>query len=306
MKKRFVSVITLLIIILLSLSVVACGSGKATDNGIEMGVSGDDMMEPESSVNKSEDTTTTTNNSGDGSKIIKTASITAETKEYANSTEQLKALITSVGGHVSNSSSNENASYRTDGKTEKSANYTIKIPSESFDSFISSLSSIFNVTNLSTATQDVSESYFTLQARISTLQAKREGLVSMLQNVDVNTDFTTWQKINAELTEIDTQLNIYNEQLKSLENKVAYSTITLTVREVTELTVLEEKGYGEEILEAFKESGESVVEFFKGLLIMLIYVLPFAIIWGAFVLIVVLIIRFSIKRKKAKDSKIQK
>ena len=300
MKKRIISIISVLLIIVLALLIVSCGSkGVASDreyiNGAAGEMSGADIIEKPADI--------TTSGTGDGSKIIKTATITAETKEYEKSTEQLKALIVSLGGHISNSSASENASYNSNGKPEKNAKYTLKIPSESFDSFLESLSDIFNIINLSTATEDVSESYFTLQARISTLEAKREGLVSMLKNVDVNTDFSTWKKINDELTEIDTQLNIYNEQLKTLESKVAFSTVTLSVREVVEYTELDEKTYGDEVADAFKGSIESVTEFFKDLFIGAIYVLPFALIWGTVVAVVVVIARVSIKKKKAKNNK---
>ena len=294
MKNKIFAII---LVIIFTLGIVSCGSRDKAENDsvIQNGYSGE-----AGSVEKNEETYTSESTAtGDGSKIIKSATISAETKEYDKSTEELKALITSTGGHIANSSASENSSYRNNGTTEKHANYTIKIPSESFDSFISNLSTIFNVTNLSTATEDVSESYFTLQARIETLQSKREGLVSMLQNVDVNIDFTTWQKINAELTEIDTQLTVYNEQLKSLENKVAYSIVTLSVREVAEYTETEEKGYGAELFEALTGGLASAGEFFKGFLLVIIFLLPFILIFGGCLTIVIIIV----KRKKTKKNK---
>lgn len=301
MKKRIAVIIALLLITVLALSVISCGSSNkgAADEDYIIGAP---SYSENGSMEKVEGTDSSYSN-GDGSKIIKNANIIAETQDYASATEQLKSLITSVGGHISNSNASENASYNSSGKPEKNASYTIKVPAEQFDSFISGLSNIFNVTKLSTSTEDVSESYFTLQARIDTLKAKREGLVSMLKNVDVNTDFTTWQKINSELTQIDTQLNIYNEQLKALENKVSYATITLSVREVVELTETEEKGYGAEVLDAVKGSLTGVVEFFKGLLIVLIYALPFLIMVAGTVIIVIVIIRSSIRRKRARRNR---
>jgi hypothetical protein len=301
MKKRIVVIIALLLITVLALSVISCGSSNKGAADGDSFASAPSYGENDS-MEKVEGTDSSYSN-GDGSKIIKNANIIAETQDYASATEQLKSLITSVGGHISNSNASENASYNSSGKPEKNASYTIKVPAEQFDSFISGLSNVFNVTKLSTSTEDVSESYFTLQARIDTLQAKREGLVSMLKNVDVNTDFTTWQKINSELTQIDTQLNIYNEQLKALENKVSYATITLSVREVVELTETEEKGYGAEVLDAVKGSLTGVVEFFKGLLIVLIYALPFLIMVAGTVIIVIVIIRSSIRRKRARRNR---
>lgn len=273
MKKKFYSIIlATFLMITLIFGLISCGaSGSVSkDYFAEENYAGDSgAPEGDIKLDYSSDTS-----SDDGLKIIKTADITAETQEYDKDTEKLKALITSVGGHISNSNANENASYNSEGKPEKNATYTIKVPAEQFDAFVSGISDIFNVTKLSTSTEDVSESYFTLKARIETLQAKREGLVAMLKNVNVNTDFATWQKINSELTDIDTQINIYNEQLQALENKISYSTINLSVREVIELTETEEKGYGERVADAFKDSFNTFVEVLKELLLVLIYLLP--------------------------------
>lgn len=299
MKKRIISIVSVILVMLLALTLFSCGSSsksgnayKAEDVVVEMG--------PSESFDKTDNVISGT--VGDGSKIIKTATVSAETKNYSKATEDLKASITSIGGHIAKSSVSENTSYRNDGGTEKRADYIIKVPSEKFDSFLSTLSKLFNVTNMTTASEDVSESYFTLQARISTLQAKREGLVSMLKNVDVNTDFTTWQKINAELTEIDTQLTIYNEQLKSLENKVAYSTVTLSVFEVKEYTETVKQGYGSQVADAFKDSFSSAAKFFKELLLMMIYVLPFLLVLAC-IAVIILMICISVKKKRAKINK---
>ena len=71
------------------MSIVSCGSkGVASDsdysNKMEIGMSGADIVEKPADI--------TTSGTGDGSKIIKIATVTAETKEYEKSTEQLKAL----------------------------------------------------------------------------------------------------------------------------------------------------------------------------------------------------------------------
>lgn len=238
-------------------------------------------------------------------KIIKTATVSAETKDYAKATEDLKALIASVGGNIANSSASESASYYSDGKMERRADYTIKIPSESFDRFLSELGKFLNITNLSTATEDVTETYFSYESRIDTLAAKRAGLLSMLENVDVNTDFETWQKINSELTEIDVQLNYYNELLKNLDSKIARSTVKLSLREVIAYTAVEEKTYGDEVADAFKESFRNVGDFFKALFILFIYVAPFGVIFGLVALGIILIVKYAQKKKRS-DNKEKK
>ena len=141
MKKRIIAVISVLLITVLLLGTVSCGaSGKASNDfaAEKDSFAGESIGSAAGTVKPDGSTATAT---GDGTKIIKTATVNAETKEYAKSTEALKALIESVGGHISTSSASENASYRTNGRPEKHANYTIKVPSDKFDEFLESFES---------------------------------------------------------------------------------------------------------------------------------------------------------------------
>ena len=308
MKRKISSLLALLLVLVLALGIVSCGAGSSMNEGYY----GEDNLAGEmGSTDPSIKTDTDDSVSySDGTKIIKNASVSAETQEWDKSTESLKTLISKYSGHIANSSVTENASYRSDGEMERRASYTIKIPSEQFDAFLDELSDIFNVTNSSTTTEDVSESYFTLQARIETLESKRLGLENMLKNVDANLDFATWKQLNDELSEVETQLTMYNNQLENLKNKVAYSTINLSVSEVVEYTETEEKAYGEQVVDAFTESFAIFVEVLKGLLIVIIYLLPLILVILAFALlnagcaaIIVVIIRSIIKRKRNKKKK---
>ncbi len=292
--KAYIRIITLFAVVsVLLLAFVSCGkSANASDSySPEIGVTED------SAASKDEMSAENVNEA----KIIKNATVSAETKDYAKSTEELKDLIASVGGNIANSSASESASYYTDGKVERRADYTIKIPSENFDVFLDGLGKLLNITNLSTSTDDVTETYFSYESRISTLESKREGLLTMLENVDVNIDFNTWQKINSELTEIDVQLNYYNELLKNLDSKITKSTVRLSLREVITYTAVEEKTYGDEVAEALKESLSNVGGFFKGLFIALIYIAPFGVIVGLSAFGIVVLVKHIRKKKKSDD-----
>lgn len=296
MKKRFISLFAAFLLIVLMLGLVSCASGRVSQNYSDYEENVGDpstqvVVKPDGAISLS-----------DGSKIIKMATVDAETKDYAKDIKNLEESISNIGGYISSSSVRENTSYRGE-EIERYANYVIKVPSDKFDKFISDLSNIFNVVSMSTSTEDVSESYLTLQARISTLEAKREGLVSMLQKTDVNTDFATWQKINAELTELDTQLAVYTEQLNALENKVAYSTVTLYVYEVDLYGDSIENGYGEAVADAFEESFSSVEYFFKEAFLFLIHVLPFIFIWLGIVVVTVIVCVVVRKKTNKKNKK---
>lgn len=100
------------------------------------------------------------------------------------------------------------------------------------------------------------------------------------------------------------------DQLQSLDKKIAYSTINLSVREVAEYTETEEKGYGEQVVDAFKDSFNIFLDFLKGLLLALIYLLPFILLIGVGILafagcvaLLIVIIKAIIKRKKVRKNK---
>ena len=307
MKKKFLSLLAILLIIVFTLGMVSCGAKGNVGNDYAADV---DVSFPGSTGESGKNEISGSDVSVDQAKIIKVADVTAETKKYDEATEKLKDLIASVGGNISNSNVTENASYRTDGKTEKRAQYTIKVPTAKFDDFLSELSKIFNITKSITTEEDVNDTYVTLESRIKTLETKKAALEVMLANVDMKLDFATWQKISDELCEVESQLNMYGDQLESLDKKIAFSTVNLSVREVVEYTEPEEKGYGEQVVDAFKDSFNVFLEFLKGLLIVLIYLLPFILLIGVGVLALVVcialliaIIKAIIKRKKKRKNK---
>lgn len=244
-----------------------------------------------------------TNESGNaiefGEKIIKDATVVAETKDFINATDSLKSLIKAYNGGIVSSSSSEHASYHDDDEMIRKSNYTIKIPSEKFDEFLDKLNEYFNITNITTNTEDVTDEYYDLNAIIDTLKSKQEGLRTMLSETDKNMNFGTWKQINDELTDVETQLARCQAQLKLLEGKTAYSTINLSITEVKVLTDTQEITFLNEIKNAFDESINFSIDITKGLLILVIYLLP-AIVFCAIVSGVVLIVVFCVTRKRKK------
>jgi len=294
MKKFRIAII--FIAIMLALAVfTSCNSNESYDgyasNGEVLPEAGDSV-----GVEKGEDS--------EAAKIIKNATVNAETKDFEDSADKLKTLINSVGGNIANSNSTVGTSYHSSGESAKRANYTIKVPSEKFEEFLAGLEELLNVTYITTSTEDVTENYLTVEAKIESLEAQRKGLVDMLESVDLSKDFYTWQQIKNELSAVETQLNYYHNVLQGLDKVTRYSTVTLTVEEVVELTVLNEgeESFWQEIGNAFKGSFSVALEFFKGLIIVLIYLLPFGIVLGsiavAVVIFVVLVRRSNKKRAK--------
>jgi hypothetical protein len=233
----------------------------------------------------------------DSQKVVKNASVTAETKNYAEATDKLKALISTNGVVIASSNTKVEASYYSSDDMLRNANYVLKVPADKFDAFIDGLGEFLNITYITTSTEDVSDMYYDLEAVIETLNAKRDSLLEMLNATDSKTNFSYWKQLTEELTEIETQIARYEAQMKALSGRVNYSTVTLSLREVGELTATEEKTYGAELWEAVKDGLVFILEFFKVVLIVAIYLLPFAFVGGVVFLIIFLSVRHSKKKR---------
>ena len=238
----------------------------------------------------------------DPQKVVKNASVTAETMNYSEATDKLKALISANGVVVSSSNTKVEASYYSSDDMLRNANYVLKVPAEKFDTFLDGLGEFLNITYITTSTEDVSDTYYDLEAVIETLNAKRNSLLEMLNATDSKTNFSYWKQLTEELTQIETQIARYEAQMKDLSGRVNYSTVNLSIREVGELTNTEEMTYGEELWDAVKNGLIFILEFFKVILIVILYLMPFGIISGGIFSIIFFSIRHS-KKKRAKKRK---
>ena len=293
MKKK-VLLISLVFCVILSALLVSC-SGKEdvdmmpTNPNYNSSMGGADMEIGKDAVGDSVYV--------DSQKVVKNASVTAETKNYAEATDKLKALISTNGVVIASSNTKVEASYYSSDDMLRNANYVLKVPAEKFDAFIDGLGEFLNITYITTSTEDVSDMYYDLEAVIETLNAKRDSLLEMLNATDSKTNFSYWKQLTEELTEIETQIARYEAQMKALSGRVNYSTVTLSLREVGELTATEEKTYGAELWEAVKDGLVFILEFFKVVLIVAIYLMPFAFVGGVVFLIIFLSVRHSKKKR---------
>ena len=224
-------------------------------------------------------------------KIIYSADATVETTQFENTISALEAMIDSVGGWVESSSvTGANYSSISKGsKTNRSANYTVRIPNDKFDEMMNSLPALGNVPRSHVYTENVTSQYYDTQARLTTYQAQEQRLLELLDKAETVSDVI---EIENELTEVRYRIESMQTSLRNWDRRVSWSTIHLTVNEVSEYTPEVQKGYGERLKEALLEGLDNlswyfidfvqalpVLAFFLLLLIVLILILK-SVIWN--------------------------
>lgn len=276
MKK----VITLVIGIVLIMSLL-CGCSAETDNK-GMAYEDTDMLMEEADMLTEDVVESETVTSR---KLIKDVSLTVETKDYDNYIKNLRNKVASNGGYIESSEEYNDSEFRT-------FDVTIRIPVEETDSFTDFASNNATVTSRSENIKDVTEQYVDIEARIKVYKAEEESLIEIMKQADNVTDLLV---VKEQLADLRAEIESYTAQLKSLENKTSYSTITLTVYEVEREVKTE--GYWSKIWNNVIKGFENIGTFMKTLFAISLSAIPYLLIPAVIAVIIIVVIRLLKKRK---------
>jgi hypothetical protein len=237
------------------------------------------------------------NTSEFAAKIIKTVNMNTETKEYDQAISELDRLITENGGFVESSSAN-GQSLDYNGVYRRSAKYTIRIPAQQLDTFLSASQQLLNVTYSHSTSENITAEYYDIQSRLEVLRTERDALNAMLEKA---TDIDSMLSIRDRLYNVIEEIESYETRLRVYDSLVSYSTVHMTVDEVVEYTKIqaEEPTWGERLVEAFKESWEDFAVGFQNFTVGFLYAIPTLLVLGVIAVAVILILRVIIRRQRA-------
>ena len=172
------------------------------------------------------------------------------------------------------SSSMNGANYRSIARGSsynRSASYTLRVPSSKFELLMGSLSQIGNVPYSHTYTENVTSQYYDTQARLTAYQTQETRLLEMMEKAETVSDVIA---IEEKLTELRYQIESLQSALKNWDRQVSYSTIDLEVMEVSEYTPEPQQSYGQELWQALTGAFKDLGQFFKDLLVFLVSAIP--------------------------------
>ncbi len=292
MKK----ITALLLVMLLVLSMlVSCGAGGTGSNG-DLGAN---------SPSKGETGAGTTD--GDISyapdaedyerKIIKTYNIALETKNYETARDAILAAANSFGGYISDSSEKDTVTHN--GKKDRQATFTVRIPSEKVDAYVAEISQNASVLSKKLSTEDITTSYYDLEAQLESLLEQQARIEKLM---DEATNFSYLLQLEDKLTSIRTQINSINKQIQIYDKSVALSYVYITLDEVVEYTeiVEEDPTFGDRIAEAFVGTFKNFANFIQELIILAVWFLPGMIILGISIPLIIFLSRRYDKKKREK------
>ena len=237
----------------------------------------------------------------DGRKLVETVNLEVETRQFEQMMSLLETQIQDMNGYIESMDSYNGSSY-SDYRSLRYANLTVRLPGRNLNGFLTAVSDAGNVVRSSKSVDDVTLSYVDMESRRNTLQKEQERLIAFLDRAETIEEIIT---IEERLSEVRYRLESMESQLRTIDNLVEYSTVYLRISEVETLTPVEEPSVGERISEGFMESLHSVGNGAMELGIWILIHIPYLVIWGILIALVVLpCIRQRRKRRKNLESRL--
>ena len=245
-------------------------------------------------------------NGGYDRKIIRTVTMSCETKAYDDAVTLIMDTLNTHGGYVETSEST-GTGYEDVKNSARRATYTLRVPAEKLDAFLETLRTDEGIRILSqNATSDeITAAYYDTVSRLETLNAEKTSLTAMLEGFTDYSDIASMLKVQERLYDVIEEIEALQTKLNLYDGQVAMSTVHITLREVIVYTEVVEADptFGERIGKAFRESwadfGEGCQDFAVWFVEAFPTLLVLAVIGGGIAAIVILSTRASRKRRRA-------
>ncbi|MDE7249859.1 MAG: DUF4349 domain-containing protein, partial [Lachnospiraceae bacterium] len=230
-------------------------------------------------------------------KLIKNVDLEVETEEFDDLLTTIEQKTEALAGYIEESYTYNGSAYR--GRSTRNASLTIRIPAGKLNTFLSEVAEVSNVISRNERVTDVTLQYVDMESHKKALVSEQDRLLELLEQAENIEDIIS---IESRLSEVRYQIESMESQLRTMDNQVSYSTIYLSIEEVKQLTPVKEQSVGEKIATGFWRNltkvGAGILNFGIGLIISI----PYVLLWGIIIAIVVFIIRSVLKKDRSRKA----
>lgn len=209
--------------------------------------------------------------STDSAKIIYTANLNLESKDYDAARAALDTALNEAGGYLESSSE-----YSSTGDS-RSVSLTFRVPQENYDSFLAAVADAGNVTYKNQQADDVTAQYMDVETRLDNLKNQRTRLQQLQEQADNLSDLL---QIESSLTDVQSQIESWQSQMDWYSDQVAECTVYVNLNEVSTYSPTGES-FGSRIGSAFAEGWQNFVNGVQRLVVNLAGAWPVVVIVAA-------------------------
>jgi hypothetical protein len=313
MKKLRITTILILTVIL-GLVFTACSSKEAKDDGAgsknydmdyneESAPQVADQADYKSSDGLTNSTGITTGNTANLSmeKIITKVNLEVETQEFDDLIGIIKEEIIRLGGYDERT---EISGKRYYSRSNSRYGYIVaRVPKDRLKDFVEVMKENGNVINETSSSENVTLKYVDTESRKKSIEIEQERLFSFLEKTETLEDIVT---LESRLSTIRYELQMYETELRTIDNQVDYSTVSITINEVERMSqnTEDKETVFTRIKNGFSESMFDISEGLKNFFVWFVVYLPYLIIWAVIITAGVIISKKLYKKNRNKKEAI--
>lgn len=278
-------------------AVMFTGCGAANGSVADKGYGADMMVEQESAGSLSDgmESGGTTTPVNENQKLVRKIWLDAETEDMDTLLSGIDGRVGELGGYVEARDVYNGSQYSA--SRYRNADLTIRIPADKLDEFVAHVTENTNIISSNETVDDITLNYTATQSRITALETEQTRLLELLAKAESMSDLL---EIEKRLTDVRAELEQVTSQLRIYDNQVSYGTIYLSISEVKEYTdTTEPETVWQRIGKGFMESLKNLGSFFTELFVFIVVGLPYIVLVGAVLAVVIILLKLRGKKKKA-------
>ncbi|MBA4186515.1 MAG: hypothetical protein C0467_00710 [Planctomycetaceae bacterium] len=197
-------------------------------------------------------------------KIIYTGTLDLVVTNMDEVLPQVEKLVAAQKGYIAKSEVKEDTGKR------RTATFSLRVPVDSFQTAREGLLSLGTVERNAVDSQDVTEEFVDVQARIKNLKEQEDKLNELLKEKRKEEKLEDIIKVSDRIAEVRRDVERVQGRLNYLANMTALATINLTMREVKDYKPPTAPTFANRINSTFEQSWEAVVTFGEGLVLFVV------------------------------------
>ncbi|MBQ2095551.1 MAG: DUF4349 domain-containing protein [Firmicutes bacterium] len=231
---------------------------------------------------------------GENVKLIFRAWMRLQTLDFAQAESELNKLVEQYGGYFESVYTDNGSYYST--YNHLSGSYTVRVPAQNYDRFLSAVGNTCHVVNLNKTTEDIGLQYSDTQMRLETVKAKQERLLALLKQATEMSDII---ELESAISDCQYEIDSLTSTINRYDSLIGFSTVNIELEQVERLgnAITEEETFWTKLANNFKEGLEDFAFGVQDLIIWAAYNIIGIII---FIVIVVLIVKLWKKHVRGK------